>query len=377
VKLLLITQVFLFSWLFQLRSQTDGVLSSVYLIGNTGLDTIPSEAMQLLAFECFDDTSSVVVMLGDNVFPAGISANSRSANARISARKLVSQFEMFVGFTGHFFVIPGDMDWRAGRSTGYSAILEQERLTNNWFKNSIVENRAQDAFLPSGGLPGPTHCDLPNSIRLIFLDTQWFLHRGLFKHRPRYPELTLRQSREQSLLRLDSLIKSGVDAGYLNIVLGHHPVLSNGRHTHVLEPIRSLVNYSPFQIFGLLGLNRFLSQDLAQPSYRKLRKRLHFVFSEYPGTIYASAHENNMQAFVKDSVYYLVSGSGALSSQLDRYRYPAIFMDDLQAGFLKLTLHQSGAVYLHAYGVTDRGEYWKKLLPFASDLMINKNKEEP
>jgi hypothetical protein len=52
-------------------------------------------------------------------------------------------------------------------------------------------------------------------------------------------------------------------------------------------------------------------------------------------------------------------------------------MDDLQAGFLKLTLHQSGAVYLHAYGVTDRGEYWKKLLPFASDLMINKNKEEP
>lgn len=366
VKAVISTLAILFVFFLPVKSQTDTVLRSVYLIGDTGLDTIPSEAMQLLAFECFDDSSAVIVLLGDNVMPMGISPNSNSAAARVSARKLVSQFEMFVGFSGYFFMIPGDLDWRAGKSSGYSAVIKQEQISNEWFRNSIIRNHQKQVFLPEGALPGPSYRDLPNNLRLIFLDTQWYLHRGLFKRRPKYPGLNIRKSREKSFKQLDSLLKSGTDAGYMNVVLGHHPVFSNGRHTHIIEPIRSLINYSPLQIIGLFGINRLLSQDLAQPSYRRLRKRLHETFSAYPGTIYASAHENNMQAFEKDSVYYLVSGAGAVSKELDRYRYPAFFMDDLQSGYLKLTFHASGAVYLHAYGISDRGEYWKKLLPIAS-----------
>lgn len=359
-----------------LVAQNDPVIRSVYLIGNTGTDTIPSEAMQLLAFECFDDSLAAVVMLGDNVFNAGNYEDSVSERARIASKKLEAQFEMFVGFNGYFFLVPGEHDWANGRRRGKSAVQAQERTSNNWFAQSIVRNKTEGVYMPGKALPGPVSLDLPDNLRVVFIDTQWILQKGLFKPRASYPGMSNKATKNLFYSRLDSLIADGRSKGKNILVAGHHPVYSNGRRVHVIEPLRSLIEYTPLQLFGLMGLNRYFRQDLVHPPYRKMRRRLHSIFSKYPGIVCASAHEHGLEAFEKDSVIYIVSGSGSFTKPLDRYRFPAFFMDDLQTGFFKLTYHSSGAIYLHAYGVSDRGEFWKRLIRKGENVSPAAEKEE-
>lgn len=71
MKLILPILLYLFSFVVELHGQ-DRIVHSIYLIGDTGNDTIPSDALQLLAFETFNDTVSSVVFLGDNCYPQGL-----------------------------------------------------------------------------------------------------------------------------------------------------------------------------------------------------------------------------------------------------------------------------------------------------------------
>lgn len=343
--------------------QADPIKYSLYLIGNTGVDTIPSEAMQLLAFECFDDSASTVILLGDNVFNDGLNPNHSVSKSYESARKLISQFELFVGYQGAFYLILGDRDWSHGKSSGLKAVKSQAQITNDWFeKNSIVRNRKTGIVLPEAGYPGPVYREESELLDVIFLDSQWFIHKGLFKPRMKASNLTFNKQKKYSFMKLDSLLAEGKKNGRVQVVAAHHPIYSNGRHIHTNEPLRSLIEYTPLHIFGLLGLNRYFRQDLVHPPYRRYRSNVNRVLKKYPGTIYVSAHEHAMQAFEQDSVYYLVSGSGAYTEELDRYRFIAFFMDDLQEGFFKISFHESGRAYIRALGVNDRGEYWRKEL---------------
>jgi predicted phosphodiesterase len=342
------------------KTQIDPVVYSINFIGDSGRDTIPSEAMQLLAFECFDDSASTVVLLGDNVYSDGLNPRHSKHETHVALRKLVSQLELFIGYRGSFYMTGGNHDWSNGKFSGLKAIKEQERIVNNWLKeNSIVTNRNSGGFYPGNGMPGPTKIALEANVDLLFVDTQWFLHRNLFKPTGRKAGMSRGAQKRNFYKQLDSLMNAGTADGRIQIVIAHHPIFTNGKHSHTNQPMRFLINCTPFQIFGLLGLNRYYSQDIVQPKYKKYRKSMLAILKKYPNTVYVSGHEHNMQAFKKDSVNYLVSGAGSKISEIDRYRFPAFFMDDLQMGFFQLTFHASGSVMLHAYGIKDRGEYWK------------------
>jgi hypothetical protein len=346
-----------------LYAQNDPIKSSIYLIGNTGTDTIPSEAMQLLAFECFDDTSATVVLLGDNVYQDGLNPHHSVKESYLALRKLISQFELFIGFRGSFFVLPGDRDWSHGKSSGLKAVETQSEVANQWFRNnSIVKNRNTGVFMPEAGYPGPLKVEKVGEVDLIFIDSQWFLHKGLFKPELKKKRRSKQAQRNYSFFALDSLLNAGELNGRVQVVLAHHPIYSNGKHIHTNQPLRWIIEYTPLQIIGMFGLNRYYRQDLVHPSYRRFRKRISSILEKYPGSLYCSAHEQAMQAFEVDSVFHIVSGSGSYTEELDRYRFPAFFMDDLQAGFFRLTFHESGKVYLRAFGIVDRGEYWQKQL---------------
>ena len=343
-----------------LSAQADPVTFSVYLIGGTGADTIPSEAMQLLAFECFDDSLSSVILLGDNVYPDGINIRHSARKSYIANRKLISQLELFVGYRGGFYATGGDHDWSNGKPSGLIAILEQERIFNSWLKsNSMTLNANSGGFYPGFGIPGPRRISMSENVDVIFIDSQWFLQKGFLKPRGKLSGMSMRSQKKLVYKQLDSLLAQGNSQNRMQLVVAHHPIYTNGKHNHTNDPLRFLVNYSPFQILGWVGLNRYFNQDITQPRYRRYRNSIQAILKKYPNTIYASGHEHNMQAFKKDSVNYIVSGAGSKLTEIDRYRYPAFFMDDMQTGFFKLTFHKSGKVQLHAFGVIDRGEYWK------------------
>jgi predicted phosphodiesterase len=346
-----------------LLGQTDTILHSIYLIGDTGKDTIPSEALQLLAFESFDDSSSTLLFLGDNCYPQGLNPNYSNSKANRARRVLESQYEILVGYRGNLKIIPGNHDWSSGKRSGRRAIEAQGVLADTWFKNnSIVKNRNKGVFSPRNGLPGPELFSVNEHLNILVLDSQWWLQSGLLKSKGKFEGMNYRKTRLTSLRRLDSLLAANNGKGDMNIIAAHHPLFTNGKHVHINEPMRSLVNYTPLKILGLLGLDRYFNQDLAQPRYRRYRRSMLKIMAKYPNTIFVSGHEHAMEYFEKDSLHFIVSGSGSKLTDLNRYRYPAHFMDDLQNGFFRITIHASGNVLLHAYGVKDRGEYWKTLL---------------
>lgn len=359
VKRILSLLIFYLASVFVIKGQ-DRVLHSVYLIGDAGNDTLPSDALQLLAFDTFNDTASSVIFLGDNCYPQGLNPNQSPRKMAVAKRKLTAQYELLVAYRGNVSIIPGNHDWSNGKRSGKKAIIEQADLANSWFKvNSIAKNRQSDVFATKPGFPGPNQILLSEKLDLIALDSQWWLQSGLFNPVGKLPGMNREQTRKAALNQLDSVLAESSRKGHVSIVAAHHPLFSNGKHVHVNEPIRSLVNYTPFQLFGLLGLNRYFSQDLPQPRYKRYRKSMVEILKKYPHVIYVSGHEHAMEYFDIDNVRCVVSGSGSKQSELNRYRYQARFMEDNQHGYFRMSIHESGKVVLHAVGVKDRGEYWE------------------
>ena len=337
----------------------DPIMHSVYLIGDTGKDTIPSEALQLLAFESFDDTQSTIVFLGDNVYNEGNALHKGAKATQVATAKLTNQLALFAEFIGNIYMIPGNHDWSNGKSKGLKAVSNQQQLVDKWFiQNSSVLNRKTGVYFKEPGMPGPFVEQLSENVQLLLLDSQWWMQQDLFHPVKKGKGKNRSETAEIALKQLDSLLQNAESLGKLSIVAAHHPISTNGKHSHRREPIRFLFNYTPLHIFSWLGMNRVLREDLPQPRYVRYRKSVKTVLKKYKHVVYVSGHEHTMQYLRPDSLHLIVSGAGYSTCLIDRYKYQASFMDDLQPGFFKLTIHQSGNIYLHAFGVKERGEFW-------------------
>jgi len=328
-------------------AQTDPVVYSVYCIGNTGWDTIPSAAIQLMAFESFDDSLSTIVVLGN------VSGDDLKRKKFVNREVLMrTQYELFTAYQGKLFIVPGEAEWNAAGFRGANTNQQCRAYSENWFKqNGILRNKGVSCYPES---PGPLLVQPRDGISLILMDSQWWLQRGILSAN--------RKIQRNFLHELEQLCQEASKRGDLIFLAAHHPVISNGKRIHHKQPLRFLLNFSPLKLLSLAGIDRNLKQDMNQPRYRRYRHAIRRILQAYPGTILMAAHDYNMQYLVENQTHHILSGSGAITRQIDRYRFPARFMDDLQPGFFRITIHRSGKVYLHAYGANDRGEYWKSLM---------------
>jgi predicted phosphodiesterase len=360
-------------------AQIDSVLHSVYLIGDSGKDTVPSLALQLMAFENFDDVASTTIFLGDNVYPQGNSIRKVNKKNKLSERILSSQFEIFSTYRGQFYVIPGNHDWKNGKIGGLKDVKDQQSLCDNWFlKTSIVQNATTGVYFKNVGMPGPIKQQIHPKINLVTLDSQWWLQGDLFHKVDKLKGKSRRETAEIAYFQLDSIVKESAKKDELLIIAAHHPIFTNGNHAHLRQPFRFLINNTPLQIFGIFGLNRLFRQDIGQPRYKKYRKRIAEIIKIHPNCVYVSGHEHAMEYFKKNGNHFIVSGASSKLEKLDRYIYPAKFMNDAQYGFFKLTLLSSGIVQLTAYGVEERGEYWKtNILQLKNPLLKDIKEPKP
>lgn len=307
----------------------------VYLIGDAGESEVSGKALLMLKEELLSHPNSAVIFLGDNVYPSGLQANNK-----IDAAHLESQLQILKEYKGQVYFIPGNHDWEAQKPNGLHTLKNQEEYVTNYLKiNSTASNKNEATFLPKDGLPGPATILLTNQLRLIIIDTQWFLH--LFKKNKigtKTNTQNLFYSSLDSLLRLAKQNKEQV------IIGAHHPLFTNGQHSRNKQPLRFLINYTPFKLFGLMGLNRLFSQDMAQPRYKKMRRKMLNAFDQYDNIIYASGHEHNLQCFKNGSNKYIVSGAGSKLRQLrKKKKFDAVFQDDTKTGFIKLEYAEDGS----------------------------------
>lgn len=310
---------------------------SVFLIGDTGELRTTNDNFKNLSQQIQKNPNSTVIFLGDNIYPNGLIAKKPND---ISHTIILNQLRLFSNFKGNVFFIPGNHDWanKKNFSKGKKRLGDEEQFIERFFHDSgTIANSKEQTFLPSGGAPGPVLRTLyDGKLKIIFLDTQWFMYLGYKKPTP-----ALQDSTKKFFLRLDKMLADAKANNQHVIVVGHHPVYTNGKH--------STVRKSP----GLI--KRWKFQDMSGEIYSYLANNLDSVFKKYPGLIYGAGHDHLLEYFRYNGNDFLVSGSGSKTTAFSKKHSsnPAMPYDEvtsyLEQGFFRIDYYNDSTYKIRLY----------------------------
>jgi hypothetical protein len=330
--------------------------TTVFLIGDGGSPTPQREpVLQSLARDlAAARPAPVVVFLGDNIYPRGLPAPG-APDRHAAERQLLAQLQAVLRGPGVGIVIPGNHDWDEAGQDGWDAIRRQGR-----FVDSVGAGRI--TMLPANGCPGPAVRDFGARLRIVTLDTQWWLHNG-----PRPYEGGGEAAGDQLCPadREDEVIDSLLVAlhagdGRRVVIVGHHPLRSGGPHggrfgwkAHVfpLSEWRSWL-WLPLPVLGsiypLARRSGVTQQDVSGSRYEQLREALRRAFAERPPLLYASGHDHSLQVLEdEDPEYLVVSGAGVYGHTSHVAWLPETrFAAPGASGYVRLDVLRQGRVRL-------------------------------
>ena len=289
----------------------------VILIGDAGepAKDHPEPVLIALKNEAFLIDSTVVIFLGDNIYPNGL-PDKNDKKRREYEIKLDKQINAVEDAGVTTYIISGNHDWATDNDIGWEQIKRQADYISN-------KNNPQIKFVPLNACPGPELFAFGSRINLIFLDSQWWLQK---KGRPDPEDCNCNPYEERDIINsIDSLLKKSKNK--FTIISAHHPLRTHGPHgghftwkEHIF-PLTELcsVLWLPLPVIGSsypisrnLGIS---NQDVSSSVYENYITEMENVLSKYSGIIYASGHEHSIQIIdgVADNTY-VVSGAGIYDS---------------------------------------------------------------
>jgi len=344
------------------EAAAEDITWTLFLIGDAG-EALPDDPVlsALTKLAAVAPDRSTIVFLGDNIYPAGMPDSSDATRARAEFR-MGEQLEVFRRSNARGFFIPGNHDWSFHEREGFIAILRQaEFISAN--SNGLAE------LLPTDGCPGPAVRDVGDKFRLVFLDTQWFLHEHV---KPDHPTSGCPADTDAEVTAaLTSEIAGG--NGREVLVFGHHPLASGGVHggrsslSDHLFPLRLARPWLwvPLPLVGSIypivrssGVSR---QDIANPRNREMRAALEAGMAAARPLAYVAGHEHNLQVVQWETArWLLVSGSGYFdhagpTAWLETTRFAAA-----ASGFMRIDALRSGQIRLAVIGL-DRSRVAKEI----------------
>ena len=319
---------------------------SLYLIGDGGEPKAGGEpVLQALTAEiASSEAPAVVVFLGDNIYGAGMPPASSPARKEME-RRLRDQIDAVVRGGARGIFVPGNHDWDNSGSDGWNAVRRQGAYIREHGDAGRVVS------LPRDGCPGPSVVDLGEQLRLIVLDTQWWLH-GHDKPSEAECEPGAKEAVVEALRESLSTERHAV-------VVAHHPLLSSGPHgghftwqdhlfplTRVWTPL-----WVPLPILGsgypLARRAGVSSQDLSGSKNERMRVALREAFRENPPLIFAAGHEHTLEILRGAIVpYLLVSGAGHYGHHSPTKRREQTLFKEAASGFLRLDVLRDGRLRL-------------------------------
>jgi hypothetical protein len=320
------------------------VESTLFLIGDAGepdprergvaLDSMTAQA-------AVAPQRSVVVFLGDNVYPNGIPEEGQAeyADAR---RRLQAQVDAVPrGARGIF--VPGNHDWGGMGPFGLYAIRLQERMIASMAAGRDIR------LLPSNGCPGPVAENI-GRLKLILLDTQWWLHGYILRDADSKCATTT--AAVTAMLREE--VRQKLPGG-VTVVAAHHPLMTGGAHGGYC---------------GITGPFRRLGgdpQDILSGLNRAMRDSIEKAFTAQPPLVYVAGHDHSLQVLKGGpSVrYLLVSGAGSPSKLECSVRLrESYFIAPHRSGFMRLDIMRNKGVLLTVfqYGGATGGLSYSKWL---------------
>jgi len=337
----------------------------IILIGDAGESHVEIDPVMLaLKSEVSIVESTLVVFLGDNVYPAGL-VGENSPDREEAMSYLNRQINTVLDANAKGLFIPGNHDWDNNNYEGWENIKRQAYYVNGYKEKNII-------FLPENGCPGPEVIDFGNNIRVVILDTQWWLRDSGTRPEPGNSECS--HCYERSVISaLDSVL--AISSDKFVILAAHHPLSTHGPHggyfswvDHIF-PLTNLNEYLwiPLPVIGSLyplirgmGVSK---QDLSSNKYTNMREQIEGIVIKYPNVLVASGHEHALQVLEGPAGnYYLVSGAGvwgdveeSLSEDDD-----TIFNGRYE-GFMILDFYKAGKGKLSVIRVVDEFGHTKEV----------------
>ena len=332
--------------------------ATLFLIGDAGGPAAPPDSepvFMALRAAAASAPHAVIVFLGDNVYPDGMpdsAAPSRAAAERV----LTQQLGVLHASGARGFFVPGNHDWDSMQPGGWDAIRRQERF--------LAGTGGGATLLPAGGCPGPVVVDVGQVVRLVALDTQWWLQEG---PRPAGPTSSCPARSESAVI--DSVRGALRSAGQrVVVVVGHHPPVSGGVHgghfgwqDHIF-PLRNIKPWLwiPLPLIGsvypIARAEGISSQDIPSRAYGRMRAALDSAFAGSPPLIYAAGHEHTLQVIAGTSTrYVLVSGTGTFGhidrvTALDSTRFARSASGFMRVEFLRDGRARLGVIIVDGTG---------------------------
>ena len=291
----------------------DEIETTLFLIGDAGEPVRRGDPV-LVALRravAHRPERTIVAFLGDNIYPRGMPPEG-APDRSDAERRLNAQLAVVVGTGARGIFVPGNHDWARGER-GWDAVRRQSAYVAGHGDPRVT-------VVPPDGCPGPIVEDAGARVRLIVLDTQWWLHEG---PKPRDPTSSCSADSEDEVTA--ALRDATRDAGDRNvIILAHHPLATGGSHgghftwKQHLFPLREFSRglWIPLPVIGSAYPDSrqrgSSSQDMSSAENRRMRLVIEDALMAHRPLVYAAGHEHNLQ-IIRGSggAWHLVSGAGS------------------------------------------------------------------
>ncbi len=330
----------------------------VLLIGDAGEPSLNLREPVLFEMEkraSLLPDKTINVFLGDNIYPFGLEAEE-DLYYEITKNCLEEQINVMKNSGTKGIFIPGNHDWGDGGLDGWDRVQRMCKYID--LNIPLIE------ILPKDGCPGPVYRDFGNKVRLIFIDTQWWLHND---NKPDTSNCNCDPITKNEVINsIDTLIRT---SGERHIILaGHHPLDTYGPHggyfdwkAHIF-PVQDFGKYLwiPLPVIGsiypLARMAGISPQDMSNSHYKNYIERMEEVLSKYNKVIYAAGHEHSLQVIegINNNIY-LVSGFGTSTHDNTLSYGDKSILSLLNPGFMQLDFLSDKKIRLGVFVINDNG----------------------
>jgi hypothetical protein len=328
-------------------AQTDSIRHRVFLIGDAGeLKNGRHPVIDWLKKNVdWNDEKNIALFLGDNIYEYGL-PNEGEPNYTYYKSVIDYQMSLVKGKKARGYFVMGNHDWMNGKIGGWQRAMNQVDYINGQLQNNIQA-------LPTNGCPGPDLIEVDTLMVFAMMDSQWFLHTH---DKPGPGSSCTSKTVDEFSTELSEIVQS--HQNQLLIMVNHHPLHTHGVHGGTTYTLRHhifpLTELNPKLYIPLPGLGSVYPiarglfgniQDVNHPLYRGMARTVEEVLEKHPNPIMVSGHDHSLQLLLHDSLYQIVSGSGAKISDINQRKHNNdLLFADAEYGCAVIEVYKSGKV---------------------------------